>query len=920
MTTTIAIESDYKDYNKSLFESFGFEEYDESEEVVTLADAIVEDENLSVRDVVKHPAFKNIEQENFKSEYFSKTVFWWYVVLSILLSGGLTLYLSDDTNKDGQFSYLASYFDKELSDSPKVSGALERTSKFSGYTPLHLYIEGEDFYKKLIPKERAKKRPFEAVSTFAVAPTVGALLVGALSVAWLVFCRLILRFFGYRSYKGVSLDVLKSYVVANGLSETHSPLRRAKYLKYIEENEPEHKENVVSNYLYLMAFLFFPAMLRGVERCLETTDISKWLEFTDRVFKSYENFDWSKGYEPVVNAVATASIELWDFITAFSYSLVFDYRNFTDLISLYDHPDWGFFSLFAYPGGLVLAFLFVSFVWIFSTEKAIEYIEEQKREADTVDERLRGDQRLESDELKAISKEYTNQKDSVLWSGLKIPEEDCNKHFAIIGKSGSGKSMTIRLLMQSVLPSIVPGSGRRAIVYDDKRNFLPAITAMPLHEDVPIYNLNPFDKRSVAWDISKDLSHISEASTFADLLIGSTQYKGDHPKFFDEHASLIVSGLLKAFMIEAPGRWTFRDVFVCLRDLRFLMGVLMSCDYTKADMGRFFGAEKTSWNTIQTIASHLSEYEFLASAWEDIDTKISLKDWMNEEAILVLANVESSSTALQAINQMLISKITQLLLDQTERRDQKTWFFLDEVQSMGKIEKLVPLLTRTRSKDGCCVLGFQDFQGFQSIYGYDTASVIIGQVSHLSILKVAQQGTAIWASNMFGQADRLLVTEGRSHSGQPSEYGDVEEKSFLDHFGEEEAPDTYTKTESIITSSVILDSEFMGLPEASRERGVHGFHRFPRFGSGKVIIDGESIAEELIVPDRESQEIEKRSNEKLMLSRWTREDVDRLGFINTDYFEMEWSEAIAESSKYNLADILEEKQVANAHKFDLLKD
>jgi len=730
MTTTIETESDYKEYNKTLFESFGFEEYDESEAVVTLADSIVKDEELTVQEVVNHPAFKNVEQENFKSEYFSKSVFWWYLILTILVSGGLALYLSDDTNKEGQFSYLASSFDPKLSDSPRVAKALERTSQFGGYFPLQVFLLGKDAHKELVPRKRERERPVEALSFLAISPVVAGILVGLLSLGWLIFCRLVLRFFGYRSHKGISLDVLKSYVVANGLSETHSPLRRVRYLEYIKENELEDKENVVAKILYLLAFVFFPVMLRGVERCIDTIDFSKWLEFTDSVFKSYEQFDWSKGYEPVLSAIASASAELWQFLTTFNYSVIFEYSNFADLINLFDHPYWEVFSLFAYSGGLAFAVLFALFVRIFSTEKAINYIDEQKREADTEDERLRGDHRLDSDELKAISKEYTNQKDSVLWSGLKIPEEDCNKHFAIIGKSGSGKSMTIRLLMQSVLPSIVPGSGRRAIVYDDKRNFLPAISAMPLHEDVPIYNLNPFDKRSVAWDISKDLSHISEASTFADLLIGSRNYKGENPRFFDDHASLIVSGLIKAFMIEAPGRWTFRDVFVCLRDLRFLMGVLMSCDYTKADMGRFFGAEKTSWNTIQTIASHLSEYEFLASAWEDIDTKISLKDWMDKEAILVLANVESSSTALQAINQMLISKITQLLLDQTERKDQKTWFFLDEVQSMGRIEKLVPLLTRTRSKDGCCVLGFQDFQGFQSIYGYDTASEIIGQVSH----------------------------------------------------------------------------------------------------------------------------------------------------------------------------------------------
>ena len=63
----------------------------------------------------------------------------------------------------------------------------------------------------------------------------------------------------------------------------------------------------------------------------------------------------------------------------------------------------------------------------------------------------------------------------------------------------------------------------------------------------------------------------------------------------------------------------------------------------------------------------------------------------------------------------------------------------------------------------------------------------------------------------------------------------------------------------------------------------------------------------------------KRDNKELFLKTWTQKDLDRLGFIKTEYFKISWEEAKEESSKFSdptSNQLLEQEE----NPFDLTKD
>ena len=92
-----------------------------------------------------------------------------------------------------------------------------------------------------------------------------------------------------------------------------------------------------------------------------------------------------------------------------------------------------------------------------------------------------------------------------------LPQRVAYGHFAIVGATGSGKTLLQRLLMQSVLPRIGKGLDQRALIYDAKqsdKNLLPArppvlsaarVSPVPatFYRKMPPESLNPGESNCV---------------------------------------------------------------------------------------------------------------------------------------------------------------------------------------------------------------------------------------------------------------------------------------------------------------------------------------------------------------------------------------------------------------------------------------
>jgi type IV secretory pathway TraG/TraD family ATPase VirD4 len=474
--------------------------------------------------------------------------------------------------------------------------------------------------------------------------------------------------------------------------------------------------------------------------------------------------------------------------------------------------------------------------------------------------------------------------------------------FAILGSTGSGKTISIRLLMQSVLPNIGKGNDQRALIYDAKQDMISILAG--INPPCEIVILNPFDKRGVAWDMAKDITAPATAQQIATILI--PENKNASQPFFADAARHLLSGVLISFIKRAPEQWKFRDVLIALKSKERLKKVLLATPETSDLVEQYFSDDTTTRNVMSTVATKMQRYEFIAAAWERAEEAISLRDWLTGEFILVLGNDEATRTALDAINQVIFKRLSELILAQTESETRKTWIFLDEFRQAGKLEGLSSLLTKGRSKGASVILGYQDIEGLREVYGHQLANEIAGQCANKAILRCDSSDTAKWASVLFGEREVLERRESTSQSSSSSQ-NDY-------YFGGSSTSGTSSQTsEQVLKREVVIPSEIMDIPPTNRENGLSGYYLTPSVGAYYVTAGGDWIAEDLRPKDLEVLDIDPREEEDQYLRPWDDNDLERLGLKEAEEETPEDEEELEHKESENPLFLISRKDKIDIH-------
>jgi hypothetical protein len=282
---------------------------------------------------------------------------------------------------------------------------------------------------------------------------------------------------------------------------------------------------------------------------------------------------------------------------------------------------------------------------------------------------------------------------------------------------------------------------------------------------------------------------------------------------------------------------------------------------------------------MSTIASKMNAYAIIAALWHQAKTKISLNHWLQNEYVIVLGNDYTNRAAVDAINQVIFKRASELILDKDDvsETDVKggiaplTWVVLDEFVRAGKLDGAVELATEGRSKGAAMILGFQDINGARAVYTKEITEEIIGQCSNVVILRLQSPETAEWASNLFGknEAFETETTVGESKGGSSGQ-------SSSTNWG-----DQYNQTTRRQERQAVLTSQFLNLPLTSRETGLTGYFYSP-FGHFNGIvrhytINGNDLFASLANKKQGIHGVVRRAGEEQYLSAWTLEDFKKFG-------------------------------------------
>lgn len=458
----------------------------------------------------------------------------------------------------------------------------------------------------------------------------------------------------------------------------------------------------------------------------------------------------------------------------------------------------------------------------------------------------------------------------ICWAGLPIPVHRADRHFLIAGLPGTGKTIAIRLLMQSVFePNCARnlGGAERAVIYDPKQEFYPILRGMGVKSE-RITILNPFDKRGIHWNLAEDYTNTAEAYQLAQTIIPTPESHSQ--PFFPKAAAAMLAAVISVHMNRAARdaglsgtkpddlreTWDLADIILtCLNPAVLFKTLEAEPRNPYAILAQnLCGDSTTRNNIIAELSSHLFEFAPIAACWRAARGPkrqgFSISQFLeSEDRIVLLGANQTHSAAIGAINRLLLKRLAEKTLDKPasgkRNANQRTWLILDETRELGKVAGLTDLINKGRSRGVCAVLGFQDYAGMKHAFGELPAHELTASCAHKVFLKLGGE-SAEWASRAIGKAEIMETqpswssgsnmssntadTTGSGKSDSKTSHGWEwsKTKGGFTNEGSTRAAAfgstrTMTTTSTVRETDALLASQIAHLPDYEEGDGLNGF-------------------------------------------------------------------------------------------------
>jgi type IV secretory pathway TraG/TraD family ATPase VirD4 len=344
----------------------------------------------------------------------------------------------------------------------------------------------------------------------------------------------------------------------------------------------------------------------------------------------------------------------------------------------------------------------------------------------------------------------------IILAGIPIPERDEAKHFKLIGTTGTGKSTAIQEILQAAL-----ARKDRAVIADPDGGYLQRFYD-PQRGDVI---LNPFDRRSVKWDLFGEIKTSYDVDQLATSLIpdqdGSDGIWCRYARTFfgavtrqAHQAGITDLGELYRLLVVAD-----------VGELRTLVRGTAAQPFLDEHNARMFDSIRS------VTSSALNALEYVA---EQKSQSLSVRRWVADEqpGVLFIPYKAGQIASLRS----MISGWMRLAIFEKMNRDphgaelrehdeRRLWFIVDELDALGQIDGLKDALARLRKFGGRCVLGFQSVAQVSSTYGAGDAHTIVENCGNTLILRCSASeggGTARFASQLVGEREVTRTTASTS--------------------------------------------------------------------------------------------------------------------------------------------------------------
>jgi type IV secretory pathway TraG/TraD family ATPase VirD4 len=478
---------------------------------------------------------------------------------------------------------------------------------------------------------------------------------------------------------------------------------------------------------------------------------------------------------------------------------------------------------------------------------------------------------------KILSRLRKTDDEGINWGGTLLPARAANKHFLAVGTTGSGKTVTIKLLINSIIHYVgIKGSDHRAVFFDAKHELYPYLVKIGV--DPKLINiLDPFDQRSARWDIAGDITTFTQAQQLAAELIPMPEEKGQN-SHFPETAREIVANVIESFNILSDNQeaktgeridWRLRDILIAARYEKFLSFLLKKSRETSHVVDTHFESREFK-SVLSTLGTALTAFRGVAALWEHAPNPVSLKSWAKnpDGSIILLGWNKEESAALDPINRVMFRRLSDVVIGQDNAEERRTWFFLDELRLVSKgLPGLSELLNLGREKGACCVLGVIDYDGLRHSLGDKITDEITGLCNNVAGLRTQSANTAAWLAKIFGNAEKIETNISTNSKGEEG------------------------TSEHIADRRTFIAGQFQTIPEPSELNNftIGGYYANPF--TRPYYFDNVGVSGwQKVVPRLTRSEIETgylpRTSAEQKLKPWDESDLERLGIPDFDLKEI----------------------------------
>jgi Type IV secretion-system coupling protein DNA-binding domain len=364
-------------------------------------------------------------------------------------------------------------------------------------------------------------------------------------------------------------------------------------------------------------------------------------------------------------------------------------------------------------------------------------------------------------------------------AGIELAAQDETKHFKFIGTTGTGKSTAIHELLGAALER-----GDRAVIADPDGGYLARFYDARRGDVI----LNPFEQRSVKWNLFGEITSTYDVEQLARALIpddGSPEraWRGYARTFFTA-----VTRQAHAAGVTDVGELYRLMVVATTSELRSLVAGTPAQPFLEEHNGRMFDSIRS------VTSSAVAALEYIA-VQPGQTRPFSVREWVRQagtgsatsaaSGVLFIPYQAGQIAALRSP----ISAWMRLAIFEAMNRDegdQRLWFIVDELDALGQIDGLKDALARLRKFGGRCALGFQSIAQVSSTYGDGDAHTIVENCGNTLILRCSASeggGTSRFASRLIGEREVLRMTE--SQSRRPTEW--LASTTWSEHFSTEAA-------------------------------------------------------------------------------------------------------------------------------------